>query len=74
MKKKKQPIKLALMKKHIVDLTVMAHIKGGFTYSLSLGWKCQDSKAAGADNLNECARIHNETPLGSPEDISSENA
>lgn len=73
MKKKHHPRKLTLAKKHIIDLTVMSHVKGGFTYSLSLGWKCQDSKAAGADNLNECARIHNETPVGSPEDISSEN-
>ncbi len=74
MNRKKQPRKLVLAKKHIVDLSVMAHVKGGFTYSLSLGWKCQDSKAAGANNLNECARIHNDTPVGSPEDISSKDA
>ncbi|MCH5684292.1 class I lanthipeptide [Niabella sp. W65] len=73
-KKTSPPKKLALNKIHIADLAAMDQVRGGFTYALSLGWKCKESKAAGADNLNECADIYNGTPVGSPEDISSENA
>jgi len=72
-KKRTSPARLALRKIHIMDLDAIRQLKGGFTYSLSLGWKCKESKAAGADNVNECAEVYNTTPVGSPDDISSEN-
>ncbi|MFN8844565.1 MAG: class I lanthipeptide [Chryseotalea sp.] len=56
--------KLKLKKETIISLDnlEMANIKGGFTYSLSTGERCQESKALTAKNGYDCGLIkkHNE--------------
>ena len=48
--------KLNLNKETIaaLDSKMMSEIKGGFTYSLSTGARCQASKARGASNPYDC--------------------
>lgn len=45
------------LKKEIVLLSNQdqTNVQGGFTYSLSLGYRCRSSKQWGADNLYDCA-------------------
>ncbi len=48
--------KLKLNKKTIValDNETMSEVKGGFTYSLSMGQTCKFSKSYGSKNASEC--------------------
>lgn len=58
MKKIQTAQKLILNKQTIIKLTETegSNIKGGFTYSLSLGDRCKLSKQRTADNAFECGR------------------
>ncbi|MCX2582177.1 MULTISPECIES: class I lanthipeptide [unclassified Pedobacter] len=51
--------KLALNKETIetLDNAEMNQTTGGFTYSLSLGAVCKQSKSLGADNAFECGKL-----------------
>ncbi|WP_118974940.1 hypothetical protein [Taibaiella koreensis] len=48
--------KLSLKKKQVMALTSQsqADIQGGFTYALSLGYRCRRSQRLGADNPGAC--------------------
>ena len=51
--------KLKLNKKTVTSLTKteMDNVKGGFTYSLSLGSRCKNSKSLGAGSQFECGQM-----------------
>lgn len=51
--------KLNLNKETIaaLDNKTMSEVKGGFTYSLSTGARCNISKKYGADNPYDCGRL-----------------
>lgn len=50
--------KLNLNKETIaaLDNQMMSEVKGGFTYSLSMGAVCRHSKGNGANNAYECGK------------------
>lgn len=55
----KSILKLSLTKETIetLDTQEMNNANGGFTYSLSLGTVCKQSKYLGADNAYECGKL-----------------
>jgi hypothetical protein len=52
-------LKLSLNKETIetLDTAEMNQATGGFTYSLSMGAVCKQSKSLGADNAFECGKL-----------------
>ncbi|RBL91142.1 class I lanthipeptide [Chitinophaga flava] len=64
MNKNRLDKKLSLNKFTVASLdeSKSAVIKGGFTYSLSLGQRCRESMAAGATSPYECGQIEATRP------------